>query len=113
MSKFKVGDWVTVSWHKNNNPYKITNIWEGESTKSVNETSNSNSTLFFEDCANRLANQCLPWQPQEGEWCWCVYIDNYDKQHRDLIKWNERMNVLDFDIVEPFIGTLPTFLQGK
>ena len=92
MSKFKIGDWVR-------------------------DTRNGELRQFSESTFNIEANYSdLPyelWKPYINEWCWCVCIDNYDKQHRDLIKWNERMNVLDFDIVEPFIGTLPTFLQGK
>ena len=70
MKQFKVGDWVTINWHQEEEPHQITDIWEGDSTESVESSSNPSSTVFFDTCAYRLLEECTHWQPKKGEWCW-------------------------------------------
>lgn len=37
MKQFKVGDWVTINWHQEENHYQIIDIWEGNSTDKEQE----------------------------------------------------------------------------
>ncbi len=96
MEQFKIGDWVVHGGSK-----AISRVETEEQAKRyTSRNSNPNITTRWSF-----------WKPQEDEWCWCVWMQSYGIQRRELIKWNNRITLDSFDIVEPFIGTLPSFLK--
>lgn len=77
MKTLKIGDWVTITWHKNSEPHKITCIWEGDSTDNADSTEDERSSIFFDTCADRLAHECIPWFPEEYDFCWFTNLIDY------------------------------------
>jgi len=61
LKTLKVGDWVTISWHKDNEPHKIVSIWESNSVNNVECTSDPCSSIFLYSCADRIAGECELW----------------------------------------------------
>ena len=116
MTQFKVGDWVTINWHQDEEPNQITDIWEGDSTESVDSSSNPSSTVFFDTCACRLLEERTHWQPKEGEWCWfwnnhtniCPLLRKLEYTLNSNFYTNDEMI---FTHCEPFIGQLPSLIK--
>ena len=112
MKEFKVGDWVTINWHQEKEPYQIIDIWEGDSTDSVKSSSNPSSTVFFDTYADRLLKDCTQWKPKENEWCWF-----WDKEGVITIQQASSVNntpkgcVRPYKYCEPFIGELPSWIE--
>lgn len=121
--KFKVGDWVRVK----------TGTFEYDGTarisKGVKRLSKSDMWLF-----NENHYKCNPdnyiehWQPKEGEWCWVGYkLMKFSKlikedysttfefisPNRDADGYKIKEHILErhLQIVEPFIGQLPTTIE--
>lgn len=96
MTKFKVGDWVKVR----GSIYKLDFC----------------DVLRFKDEEIEL------WQPQVGEWCW-FYSSGMETPFFGRLKalvlisqtsgyLAEEQPFKPYTQCEPFIGTLPSFLQG-
>jgi len=136
--ELKVGDWVTIPWHEDNEPHRISSIWEGDSTDNVETSSDPKSSIFFETCAYRLLEECEHWKPKEGEVFWgprdLHYIYPYDTRI-ELFQLNQihpdgtysLISPLDKNVYslyinpedikeflskcQPFIGELPIFTE--
>ena len=118
--KFKVGDWVRVK----------TGTFEYDGTarisKGVKQLSKSDMWLFSENHYKcNPDNYIEHWQPKEGEWCWVGYkLMKFNKiikedysttfefifpgRDADGYKIKEYILETHLQIVEPFIGQLPT-----
>ena len=107
--KFKVGDWVNCT----------IDMGQGRTEVAVAQVLKSNKLRYFHNVPKGWCSKpsdangnynVKPWKPQPGEWCvipstrgrkdYCASIVKYD---------NERHN--GFVNIEPFIGTLPTFIE--
>ena len=119
MSKFKIGDWVQFI--------------DSDSTKyfgrclDIRDTYHSDYgdiTVVDVDWTDigHFIQDVEPWQPQEGEWCWykhmLVKVISVDKRDDGIIRYvvSASMYAEQYSgaiSLEPFIGTLPTFSQGK
>ena len=91
MSKFKIGDWVLYH-HPEDEGMQLAEIKTNEQLSQADD-----------DDSIEL------WQPKEGEF---IIPENFSKSSTDsfeVIKWKEGYTFK----CEPFIGTLPSFLQGK
>ena len=114
MKEFKVGDWVTLldKWvHK------------------VEAVSKNGRVLFLNTREIPQADnwwdidQCTPWQPEIGEWCWFWEIDSNPKlcQYSKYINGEYEALSIDpyyeleghFGFCEPFIGELPSFIKER
>jgi len=104
MQTYKIGDWVRI----HGKPTQILRI-EGIET---------NEPEYY-DYINGYHNGCLDpnelelWVPIKDEWCWWITYDD-----PILIQWRGSLNkhpmIGSMDIVEPFIGQLPSILlQGN
>lgn len=120
MSKFKIGDWVQFI--------------DSDSTKyfgrclDIRDTYHSDYgeiTVVDVDWTDisHFIQDVEPWQPQEGEWCW-FYSSGMNTpffgRFKALVLISQTPDYLTeeqpfkpYTQCEPFIGTLPTFLQGK
>lgn len=104
--KFKVGDWVRDKKRKHK-PFMVT------------------SSDLETDSPNYVKIDCELWQPQPGEWCWVGYkLMKFNKlikedysttfefisPYRDADGYKIKEYILErhLQIVEPFIGQLPT-----
>ena len=98
MSKFKVGDWV----RHNGQVYNLE--WEVEDGSIIDD-------------------EAELWQPKEGEWCWFkgVIDINYNEpsflfgryNYDNFFRMDGLEHQIEFTEVEPFIGTLPSFIKDK
>ena len=95
-SKFKVGDWVRAP---------------SGCIYQINETNVLHGTEHF-----------IPWQPKVDEWCWykhlLVKVISIDKRDDGIIRYvvSAPMYAEQYSgaiSLEPFIGTLPSFIKGK
>ena len=108
MNEFKVGDWVTLldKWvHK------------------VEAVSKNGRVLFLNTREIPRADnwwgidQCTPWEPKEGEWCWFwdtitphrPTLRQFGKYEEDYFTDTEHN---PFTSCEPFFGELPSFLRS-
>ena len=108
-SKFKVGDWVRDKKRKHK-PFMVT------------------SSDLETDSPNYVKIDCELWQPQPGEWCWVGYkLMKFNKlikedysttfefisPNRDVDGYKIKEHILErhLQIVEPFIGQLPSYLK--
>ena len=113
MNEFKVGDWVILL---NKDVHKVEAI------------SKNGRVLFLSTHEIPQADnwwgvdQCKPWQPKEGEWCWFQWAQPKTANYQILSKFKlnspcgryyEDIDGMCFDFCEPFIGTLPSFLKDK
>lgn len=85
MNEFKVGDWV-VDKLGNHKPFQVTE-------KDLEEHS-----------PQYIQKDCKQWQPRLEEWCW-FYMEDHSPI---LMQYYGQEN---WDIIEPFIGTLPSFIE--
>lgn len=90
---FKVGDWVR-EYDKYSDDITISQLSEYDIC-----------TIGRGDSFNTYEK----WEPKEGEWCWFTIIDGYalppllmQYGEQDVDRWN---------IIEPFIGELPSFVK--
>ena len=93
---FKVGDWVRHTY------YNTVEKWDG----TICETYHSDFDL---------------WQPQEDEYCWLnkelvkiTHINVYDSDKFyfiGVVNEDERKGYFSISELEPFIGTLPSFIK--
>lgn len=104
--KFKVGDWVLFTQKLNTVPMKITKV----NTREI--VSEGNFDFLYGIGCNLLKL----WQPKAEEWAWFGYeivqvIDNSDTIkicRQDSDAYEE----VTLDKLEPFIGTLPSFIES-
>ena len=106
MNLFKPGGWVKLKYKSYTKPYKILEIVNGLIRLNT-ELTPSSDNLWRED-------ECMPWHPKVGEWCW-FWDENYTTAI--LAKFENISNGLFvehhgniFEYCEPFIGQLPTHL---
>ena len=107
--KFKVGDWVVNKTSKQRIVKKITSIYSD--TVTVGNTEVGINVM--------LINDLELWQPKKGDWCW--FWDEILKNpmllqferfcSTDFYKY-ETKDRLYYQYCEPFLGQLPTNLQG-
>jgi hypothetical protein len=106
MNKFKVGDWVKVKRLSGDFVARVRYV-------------NSETTLVSDGNDIVFAPVATLWQPKEGEFvfatdktkvCLVEFIGFYEERYvcKHLDGFSET-----FDIVEPFIGELPSWLKGK
>lgn len=114
MNEFKIGDWVR------------TNHFTKQIVKVQKEMLDGNKHIYGYKLSNGevLASHKLElWKPKEGEWCWSKYdglvkvlkITQYDDYTEYEVQNPFRRATEDYIIsgLEPFIGTLPTFIKDK
>ena len=97
MSKFKVGDWV-VTVH-------------GLSQVEEVVTDRVDGIVMYNTTNGCYQVDFKRWLPQVGEWCWfnMEFLDGWQNPvlmrygEQDMSRWN----------IEPFIGTLPSFIKDK
>lgn len=108
---FKVGDWVR---HKeNNNIYQVKGFSIHGQTKGF---------LQVPDEYNLLpSSECELWQPKEDEWCWIgknlskIVAHDRDGYFTCLTSSGTYTAYMKleyiYEIAEPFIGELPSFIK--
>jgi hypothetical protein len=89
---FKVGDWVNIEGAGGTFVGKITFI-------------DSNGDLTLDANSVAYASQAELWQPEPDEWC--VMKEGAKTNSFSVQKWHEDAKWTP----EPFIGTLPTFIE--
>ena len=102
---FKVGDWIKYINGKSKTTAQVIQVGRIENYIGVSTGEN----VHIEDCEL--------WQPKEGEWCWYGYeivevIDSYNLEYIKITRQNSNSyEEVKFVQLEPFIGTLPSFLK--
>lgn len=100
MSKFKIGDWIR----------------DRVSGEIFQHKENCRASAECQE------NYWELWQPQINEWCWykhmLVKVISVDKRDDGIIRYvvSAPMYAEQYSgaiALEPFIGTLPSFSQGK
>lgn len=105
--KFKVGDWL-IEIHSNSYA-KVLEVIEKDLLRVKLYDSNAIITTESTDF--------IHWQPKSGEWC--LFSDSKNPSYYMLAKYGTKDHEYsgnyesNYDICEPFIGTLPTFLQEQ
>lgn len=116
MQNFKVGDWVKILTFRNHVPVTIKNI---EGYRYVLSTGLYADGSILEH-----------WKPKPGEWCWVGYkLMKFSKlikedysiifefispdRNADGYKIKEYILERHLQVVEPFIGELPTYLKDN
>ena len=105
MSEFKVGDWVKST----EDPTCILQIKTIEA--------DSVSGTYGASLRGIMLEHTELWTPQPGEWCWSIsfgfvkFLKFNEPNEFIIMSYNNKVhNVLS---IEPFIGTLPTFLKDN
>lgn len=116
--KFKVGDWVRGKTSKQHTIKKVTSVYS-DSVTVVDSTIGINVMLI---------KDLELWQPKEGEWCWVGYkLMKFNKlikedysttfefifPNRDADGYKIKEHILErhLQVVEPFVGQLPSYLK--
>ncbi len=130
MISFKLGDWVISTKYPKASPIKIQH-------QHAIDTGIFGTYTNTKGQANLLySEECMPWQPETGEWCW-FYTNKLTtgrvvapvlKQYREgdehmiqerLIRNGNFTNIDDkfafyqLELIEPFIGQLPLILKDN
>lgn len=111
MISFKLDDWVISTKYPKASPIKIQH-------QHAIDTGIFGTYTNTKGQANLLySEECMPWQPKVGEWCW-FWDENYTTAI--LAKFENISNGLFvehhgniFEYCEPFIGQLPTHLKDQ
>ena len=100
--EFRVGDWVLIYTRKGednesiSNPVQVTNVY---------------SHFIEVNNYRQYAPSYLElWQPQSGDWCVIPSTRGRKDYCASIVKYNNK-NHSGFVNIEPFIGTLPTFIE--
>lgn len=103
MIEFKVGDWVKGS---NGTVHRIL-AYQDRSVVITNDDDYYHKKNFD--------NLYELWQPQVGEWCWfrdtLCKVTHY--KERPYITYLDDSHYVENDDLEPFIGTLPSFIEDS
>ena len=117
MSEFKVGDWVRDSESNTIFQYRGT-IKDEDGVEWCPD--GTHDSIFGPQVP--LLEDAIHWQPKSGEWC---IFYNDDMNFAVVGKFHECEeaqytcvqysygNYESYKNCEPFIGTLPTFIEGK
>ena len=104
---FKVGDWATFTTH---GMKKITDVFRNEGLKLDMLSFNSKYDVYVE------ADATL-WKPESTKWCWSelyglvkVLQKNTTGDYRCATFSGSESNITT---LEPFVGTLPTYVKDK
>ena len=123
MSSFKLGDWVISTKYPKANPIKIQH-------QHAIDTGIFGTYTNTKGQANLLySEECMPWQPKVGEWCWfwnksfpkpqllpfrSYFRNSFYSTEYGVTIFNEVLCECNyFDYCEPFIGQLPTFIKDQ
>ena len=114
-SNFEVGDWVNLyTTYKQTQPFKVLALNSDKTRVFLNTNESPNSDNWW------YTSQCTLWQPKLGEWCWLAAdLSTYilakfgGKSDKDKYRSQSCLpNAYNYDMCEPFIGTLPFSLKA-
>ena len=105
--EFKIGDWVEVTYYTGKRT-----IAKVSSKDTVQENG------VGQNYSTDLSKDWKLWSPRDGEWCWvddslCI-CTKVTKENTFIVENSTRGTIeATLNAVEPFIGTLPTFVKEK
>ena len=102
--KFKVGDWVTISGILPDDIFKLT---ENEITYGEILLAHFKFTK----------DEWKPWVPKINQWCWCgfelVEVIDTATSLKICRQQSDSYEEVSVTMLEPFIGSLPSFVKDK
>ena len=108
---FEVGDWIKINDSKDGIVY-------GQFARYADDKRYSFYLKGSE--RKRFVKDSKLWEPKVGQWCWSYdfgfvqYLgkDDDDQYHNIRLHWSSIVSILhNLSNLEPFIGTLPTFIK--
>lgn len=114
---FKVGDWVQHKYL--NTIFQVKDIFKDGYLDCITSLK-LEPRIKWDSClfqGKYNSNDCVLWQPIEGEWCW-VFDDEFRSEltNRAYVTSDGVIKTHDsckWKYCEPFIGELPSFLKDK
>ena len=117
---FKVGDWVQHKYL--NTIFQVKDIFKDGYLDCITSLK-LEPRIKWDSClfqGKYNSDDCVLWQPKEGEWCWFWNKDSEMppvlRRFKQTQKDGAHITKDDcyfYDYCEPFIGELPSFLKDK